>query len=202
MRQRHGFSLRELFAVVVVIAILAAIAIPAYIQAQVRTKLVTVKQDNRTLHDAIGRYYLDRDDYPVGSPETHTAVTQQSKYPAAVQPEQRNTGYRLIVLTTPYPYITHLPDDPFQGASDLYDRKYMYYLPKLWRHGGMGVTQLRLWETKYETVGSGPDRVFNLDSEGVDYDPSNGLFSSGDLHFYGPGFLESNPLVKDRQSGQ
>ncbi len=194
MGRRQGFSLRELFVVLVVVSILAAIAIPAYINAQVRTKLVAMKQENRNVHDAISRYQLDNGDYPIGTYESPGAMSQSS-YPTSVGPEQRNSGYRLIVLTTPYPYLNRLPDDPFQVENSVYDRKYMYYRPKLGRHAWMSSRATRLWETEFETVGAGPDGVLDTDPDGPDYDPSNGLFSSGDVHYYGPDFLESNPIT-------
>lgn len=179
--------------VLIVISILAAIAIPAYIHAQVRTKLVAVKQENRSLHDAVIKYQLDHGDYPIGTYESPTALTQFSKYPKAVQPEQRNTGYRLIVLTTPVPYLVQLPDDPFQAYTPLYERKFMYFRPKLGRHAWMSVRGTPIWDAEFETVGAGPDRILDTNIDGPDYDPTNGLFSPGDVHFYGPGFLESNP---------
>jgi len=208
MQRHNGFSLRELFVVLVVVSILAVIAVPAYIQAQVRAKIVTVCQDNQSLHNALLMYNADNSVYPVGTYEPLPVATGHvglprgaaalsapgSQYPRMMTVQQRNTGYRLVVLTTPHPYLVRLPNDPFQIDVPLYDRKYMYYRPKLLRHGWMEAQNYqRIWPTKFETVGSGPDRVLDSNVDGPDYDPTNGLFSKGDMHFYGPGFLEVNP---------
>ena len=210
MRKYNGFSLRELFVVVVVVSILAVIAVPAYIQAQVRAKIVTVRQDNQALHNALLMYAADHSTYPVGTyeaPQTATPGSRSrtavalaaysSQYPDLLVAEQRNTGYRLMVLTTPHPYLNQLPNDPFQIDLPTYERKYMYYRPKLLRHGWMAAENNdRIWPTRFETVGSGPDRVLDSNVDGPDYDPTNGVFSAGDMHFYGPGFMELNPKKK------
>ncbi len=60
----HGFTLIELLIVVAIIAILAAIAVPNFIEAQTRSKVSRVKADIRTLATAIEAYAVDYNHYP------------------------------------------------------------------------------------------------------------------------------------------
>lgn len=62
---RRGFTLIELLIVVAIIAILAAIAIPNFIEAQVRSKVSRVKADMRSIAVALESYRIDNQHYPV-----------------------------------------------------------------------------------------------------------------------------------------
>jgi prepilin-type N-terminal cleavage/methylation domain-containing protein len=53
MRANKAYTLIELLIVVAIIAILAAIAVPNFLEAQVRSKVARVKADMRTLATAI-----------------------------------------------------------------------------------------------------------------------------------------------------
>jgi len=57
--KRLGFTLIELLIVVAIIAILAAIAVPNFLEAQTRAKVARVKNDFRTLATAIEAYSVD-----------------------------------------------------------------------------------------------------------------------------------------------
>ena len=61
---KKGFTLIELLIVVAIIAILAAIAVPNFLEAQVRSKVSRVKADHRSLATAIEAYYVDNNSYP------------------------------------------------------------------------------------------------------------------------------------------
>jgi prepilin-type N-terminal cleavage/methylation domain-containing protein len=56
---KRAFTLIELLIVVAIIAILAAIAVPNFLEAQVRSKISRVKSDLRTLATAIESYMID-----------------------------------------------------------------------------------------------------------------------------------------------
>jgi len=66
-RQSHvekAFTLIELLIVVAIIAILAAIAVPNFLEAQTRAKVSRVKADLRTVATALESYAVDNAKYP------------------------------------------------------------------------------------------------------------------------------------------
>ncbi|MDK2972640.1 MAG: type pilus assembly protein PilA [Candidatus Sumerlaeota bacterium] len=111
IRTGQGFTLIELLIVVAIIAILAAIAVPNFLEAQVRSKVSRSLSDMRTIRTALESYAVDNNKYP----ETDLG---RAAY---------NAGYRTIDrLTTPISYITSIPKSPFIekfGASNATDPK-------------------------------------------------------------------------------
>jgi prepilin-type N-terminal cleavage/methylation domain-containing protein len=91
-----GFTLIELLIVVAIIAILALIAVPNFLEAQTRAKVSRVRSDLRTLGVAQESYFVDWNSYTnrdLGDDPTYTQGFTQ--------------------LTSPIAYITSLPRDPF-----------------------------------------------------------------------------------------
>lgn len=66
MRKKLGFTLIELLIVVAIIAILAAIAVPNFLEAQVRAKVSRAKSDLRTIATAMESYGVDHNVAPPG----------------------------------------------------------------------------------------------------------------------------------------
>jgi type II secretion system protein G len=64
VKVRSGFTLIELLIVVAIIAILAAIAVPNFLEAQVRAKVARVKSDMRTVATGLEAYRVDANTYP------------------------------------------------------------------------------------------------------------------------------------------
>ena len=110
--KRKGFTLIELLIVVAIIAILAAIAVPNFLEAQVRAKVSRVKSDHRTMAVAIEAYAVDNNKVPYGFWESKSNWGCQTPWPVA------NLKPRIQArLTTPIAYMTGFLQDPFQGKG-------------------------------------------------------------------------------------
>jgi len=95
--------------VVAIISILAAIAVPNFLDAQARSKVSRVKADMRTIVMAIETYHVD---------ETNIRAPSHPRQPGRRQsplllPEFGNRLRQMSVLTTPISYLTFLPMDIF-----------------------------------------------------------------------------------------
>jgi type II secretion system protein G len=191
MRQHRGFTLIELLIVVAIIAILAAIAVPNFLEAQTRAKVSRAKSDHRTLATGIEAYRVDNNKYPstpsyIRGTNTVTNILEN----------------RWSYLTTPIAYITSIPDDVFGDrvllsdyATGLY-RCYDYccfdqpntyetnvFKPYLVNNYHYSVAML------WYMASQGPDLQAGLavGQVGLPYDPTNGTVSPGDIMRVGPG---------------
>jgi len=105
MLNKKGFTLIELLIVVAIIAILAAIAIPNFLQAQIRSKVSRTKADMRSVATGLETYYVDNNDYPMCNRYTTAG--------SGIDLGRKNFHIP-DSLTTPIAYITSYPMDPFE----------------------------------------------------------------------------------------
>lgn len=125
MLRKSGFTLIELLIVVAIIAILAAIAIPNFLQAQVRAKVSRAQGEMQTLATALEAYEVDNNTYPLMRGPVSGMVTPVNR--AEDKDGYGQTcidGFRTcpVELTTPISYLTSLPDDPFKNPGiDTFD---------------------------------------------------------------------------------
>ncbi|NUU17653.1 prepilin-type N-terminal cleavage/methylation domain-containing protein [Cellulomonas humilata] len=69
----QGFTLIELLVVIIIIGILAAIAIPVFLNQRKKAVDASIKSDLRTVANEMETYYTDAQTYPAAVP-THTAA--------------------------------------------------------------------------------------------------------------------------------
>ena len=188
---QKAFTLIELLIVVAIIAILAAIAVPNFLEAQTRSKVSRVRADLRSTATALEAYAVDNTNYP----NVNT-----------------NPGWALpITLTTPISYITSIYPDVFGGkifADDLYapynqTKEYWYGTQKYFQDHGWN------WQVN-NGAGSKSPAKWGLQSKGPDqrwarstsaggcgvlevdqpcdyaYDATNGTISTGNIVRTGP----------------
>src|SRR5690606_13569858 len=94
----RGFTLIELLIVVAIIAILAAIAVPNFLEAQVRSKVSRTKADMRTVATALEAYAVDSNHYP---PDFHGYTANPNAMPHNSGIRYNTLLARLLHLTTP-----------------------------------------------------------------------------------------------------
>ena len=172
---RKCFTLIELLIVVAIIAILAAIAVPNFLEAQVRSKAGRVAADQRVVVLAVELYRVDNNAYP---PHTDT-IRDVTRF------------------TTPIAYVSSIPRDPFADKSEpifaFYGPYYGYeglediffFRKPDWGGGEWLARQVGAGK-RYLTISLGPDGTDNIAEEAVQYDPTNGTISRGDLFTIGP----------------
>ena len=117
MLKRSGFTLIELLIVVAIIAILAAIAVPNFLEAQVRAKASRAKNDLRTIVTAAESYMVDNNKYPIPrfvAFQTVGAQQTTSQFlPGGPHPIDGASGPLVGGLTSPIAYITSTLKDVF-----------------------------------------------------------------------------------------
>jgi len=183
-----GFTLIELLIVVAIIAILAAIAVPNFLEAQVRAKVSRVHSDLRSLATAIESYATDYGRGPIGSDEA-----LRLNVPGVDGSNKRL--YALHFLTTPIQYVTSIPDDPFaiHGRKNQYGqffttKDYVIYEYQYNDELGTGYAASRARGYDWWIWSSGPymfptnywpPQITALIQPPYVYDPTNGTVSAG-----------------------
>jgi len=151
-----GFTLIELLIVVAIIGVLAAIAVPNFLNAQIRAKVARVYSDIHALGQAQEMYRIDWN--------TYTENHHDSDVPL-------HAG--LYRLTTPTSYIGSLPQDPYYNSPVAAGSDWA----RTQKHYTFGSEPD--WDPKWDRGGnaSGPATRWLIASAGPDYsDDSNPVF--------------------------
>ena len=192
-----GFTLIELLIVIAIILILIAIALPNFLEAQVRAKVTRVKTEQRSLETALFAYRVQNPRFPFGEagPEP----------PYLRQPGYRNFPTIDVVheLTTPVAFIERVDfRDPFIANTIIdpagFEISYYFFLNYETFH------YARPTNTSFEgwcLCSFGPDQsdsgcawlpIIEKESRRIAYEalynPTNGTRSRGDIARYG-GFV-------------
>lgn len=165
-RRDAGFTLIELLIVVAIIAILAAIAVPNFLEAQTRAKCSRTQSDLRVLATGLELYRVSENHYPPG-PLPYFG-------PSAITETWR--------LTTPVAYLQKIPEDIFveppgsslSGGDFGFGGIYLHYIN--------GEDQPFI-EEYWLAFSYGPDK--DMEQDGMHYDATNGTLSSGDIYKVG-----------------
>ncbi|HPK02627.1 MAG TPA: prepilin-type N-terminal cleavage/methylation domain-containing protein [Candidatus Sumerlaeota bacterium] len=182
----RAFTLIELLIVVAIIAILAAIAVPNFLEAQSRAKVSAAKSDIRAMVTGLEAYRVDNTQYP-GDFEHFTGYLVARNSPDKVWDYSRT----LQRITTPIAYLTELPSStPFGPASSahwLEIHGYMYQGGDWWwraiNEGNYkAYYNEQYWDAKYLLSCMGPAKSFGTF---IPYDPTNGTISLGDIIYVG-----------------
>jgi prepilin-type N-terminal cleavage/methylation domain-containing protein len=208
VRHSSAFTLIELLIVVAIVAILAAIAVPNFLEAQTRAKTARVRADMRTLAVGLESYYVDNNAY--------------------VQPTGNGIPSRLWHLSTPIAYLTRpRMSDAFNDvrAGAIVDHEIEYWGCNNRRTALASTAAGDLIENRlgggeprvmwYFLRSAGPDCDVNAEGAGYEtwlapddfvayiYDPTNGTLSFGEIFRVGgevaPDFLPSASLAIQAQ---
>jgi len=114
-RKAAGFTLVELLVVIVVLAVLAAIVLPKFMDSGQRSKEAALKSDLKLLRNAVTLYKTDTGLYP----------TSLADLAAATAPAQGNNGTADVALTAANwhgPYLQAVATDPVSGNAFTYTK--------------------------------------------------------------------------------
>jgi len=200
--RKSAFTLIELLIVVAIIGILAAIAVPNFLNAQIRSKIARAEADLTAISTALEMYRLDNNAYPPDWQDQN--VPDIGKRPVGGRFKFSNVNLAIIShhyeLTSPIAYLNSLPSDTFESIE-----KKMNMLPPVWInsywylrcgpvpprsryefHAFNGRTYESL---SWVLFGRGPDGERQQDLSDIKpqdrfmaYAASNGLMSKGDVY--------------------
>lgn len=185
---RQAFTLIELLIVVAIIAILAAIAVPNFLEAQARAKVSRAYADMRSTATALEAYRVDHNAYP---------SMIELGFTGGIGPlvgSEIKWWYVPDALSTPVAYLANADlVCPFGGNWD----KAPYFPDEIWRrYGYENIRDLMDKRVEYPILANryrdealrwsglwrlqcvGPDRLWNPSRL---YDPTNGTISDGDI---------------------
>jgi prepilin-type N-terminal cleavage/methylation domain-containing protein len=194
MTRSHGFTLIELLIVVLIIAILAAIAVPNFLEFQTRAKVSRARSDMRSIATGLEAYIVDWGSYTNDSDE-RMAGNQNG----------------LTRLTTPISYLSSVFLDAFPGGRDSnqVSGPIWYELASGADQGGWPVSDTKGIIQAWLLISPGPNMDDDTDNQdnwpGAGelwvYDPTNGTVSFGDLYRGGGDYRRGSFEINGEETG-
>ena len=168
--RRRAFTLIELLIVVAIIGILAAIAVPNFLNAQTRAKVAKVQSELRSLSGAYTSYALDNNAWP---PHADRCKAQHK------------------FITSPIAYMSASVDDPFQRESKTTVWEWFCGQYHAEPNSTSGTSRINVMSPEYWhrnrnasffILSSGPTLDAIQPIAHVPYDSSNGTVSRGRIY--------------------
>ncbi|MCA9446403.1 MAG: prepilin-type N-terminal cleavage/methylation domain-containing protein [Candidatus Omnitrophica bacterium] len=204
-RSNQAFTLLELLIVIAIILILIAIALPNFLQAQTRAKVTKAQAEMRTVATALNAYQIDYREYPL-TRHDHDQVMHMTG--------AMRMPFVPYSLTTPVAFIQDVPLDVFKPRVML-DHKHSFIYVNSGNTPDAQIREFKIRVDGYPTtagsspqfglLSAGPDNEYGsmqmLMAEGppprymmmfsdsqsqIQYAPTNGTKSSGDIVQFGP----------------
>ncbi len=185
-RKSDGFTLIELLIVVAIIGILAAIAVPNFLNAKVRAKTSRSFAEIRMLYDQATIRHLDNGLWLIDGNDTSQGPKERCSFPGANVffgvrcaaatiscgglGDNFFNGKIWALLTTPVNYIGDIPKDPFGGGL------FYGYEDRECANSPLG--------SHWLIFAAGPDADHGdwlANRSAKPFHPSNGLISNGDI---------------------
>lgn len=189
--KKSGFTLIELLIVVAIIAILAAIAVPNFLEAQTRAKISRNKADMKATVTGVELYYVDNNTFPFPADPFGGPISVPYNVPwfeTKVPPS----------ITTPIAYLTGRFADPYHPKEAIEEDPVYHLMVRNYAILQNAEVRFNAYVkifgapeagTQYVLLGHGADG----DHDGPDtsdpqiYDASNGTVSNGDILYFGSG---------------
>jgi prepilin-type N-terminal cleavage/methylation domain-containing protein len=182
--KHQAFTLIELLIVVAIIAILAAIAVPNFLEAQTRSKVSRAKSDMRSIATGVEAWSINFNHYPPDGDDLEPPINPLTAFDVMA---------RLHVITTPVAHMTSLPFDPFHKRFDpnpplliLFPSRppytYSYNTFGAYNQDPINQQPANQGDPDNFTLSSlGPSEAFDSVLGSLEYDPTNGTVSAGDI---------------------